>query len=365
MDNKKKMPMRFAAIGQHIETNLPDPSAVKVSGKDWVFWGADNAFPQYVAQLRDSVPSLSSIISGFADYICGDDVLLNVLMEGNRAGCVDRKGTTLVQLVRGLAEDLATYNGFALEVIRSNEGGIAELVRLSMDCVRIDKDAQAVFYSEKWADRYNRADNIITLPVFSNEIPQPDSVLYVKADNYGIYPQPTCQPALIACELERGIDEYHLNSLNNSFMGSWVINFNNGTPSQEEMDEVERTFNAKFSGKDNAGRCVFIWNESIQNRTTMEQLKTEDFGTKYEALAERSRQQIFTAFRANPNLFGIPTASGFNSEEYESSFKLFNRTMVRPMQRLICDSFDKVLGVTGSVTFKPFSLETETETNVQ
>ena len=353
MDNKKKMPMRFAAIGQHIETNIPDPSAVQVSGRDYMNWGADNAFPQYVAKLRDTVPSLASIISGYADYICGDDVTVAVPVGSNQLGLVDRKGTTISQIVRGIAENLATYNGFALEVIRSNEGGIAELVLLPMDCVRIDKDCQAVFYSEKWADKYNRKDNMVVLPIFSKEVPQPDSVLYVKADNYGTYPQPTCQPALIACELERAIDEYHLNSINNGFMGSWVINFNNGTPSQEEMDEVESTFNAKFSGKDNAGRCVFIWNESIQNRTTMEQLRTEDFGEKYKSLSERARQEIFTAFRANPNLFGIPTASGFNSEEYESSFKLFNRTMVRPMQRLICDTFDKVLGVAGSLTFKP------------
>lgn len=72
------------------------------------------------------------------------------------------------------------------------------------------------------------------------------------------------------------------------------------------------------------------------------------------------------SFRANPNLFGIATESnGFNSEEYESAFKLFNRTQVKPAQRLICDAYDKIYGIPGVMTIVPFSMDGETESNVQ
>lgn len=357
----KPTSLRFSAIAQNIVTNIVSGDAVQVSGREYMNWGEDNTFPQYVARLRDNVPSLSSIISGFADYICGDDVILNYTLVEGHPNWVDRKGTTINDLVRGFAEDLATFNGFVPEVIRNNGGGISEIKRLPIVRVRTDKDVQSIHYSEAWGDKYNRKKNIVVLPIFKedsalDDSALDDSALLVKADTYGVYPQPTCAPALIACELERSIDEYHLNNINNAFTGSFIVNFNNGVPTQEEMDEVERTFDAKFTGKDNAGRCIFIWNDSIANRTTLEPLRTEDFGEKYKALAERSRQQIFTAFRASPNLFGIPTASGFNNEEYEASFRLFNRTMVRPMQRLICDTFDRILGTKGALTIKPFSL---------
>ena len=83
----------------------------------------------------------------------------------------------------------------------------------------------------------------------------------------------------------------------------------------------------------------------------------EDFGEKYNSLEKRARQQIFTAFRANPNLFGIPTDNlGFSSEEYEASFKLFNRTMVQPIQKDIAEALEKIFG-TEVVTFVPFNMD--------
>ncbi|MGD7407521.1 hypothetical protein ACQCP7_25950, partial [Ralstonia pseudosolanacearum] len=81
---------------------------------------------------------------------------------------------------------------------------------------------------------------------------------------------------------------------------------------------------------------ILSWNANKESAATIESVKIEDFGARYDALAKRCRQEIFTAFRANPNLFGIPTESlGFSSEEYESAFKLFNRTQIRPCQRKI------------------------------
>jgi hypothetical protein len=90
----------------------------------------------------------------------------------------------------------------------------------------------------------------------------------------------------------------------------------------------------------------------------------EDFGEKYQSLAKHSRQQIFTAFRANPNLFGIPTESlGFSQEEYESAFRLYNRTQIRPVQRLIADTYDKIYQKKGVLTITPFSIAEDSATD--
>lgn len=151
-------------------------------------------------------------------------------------------------------------------------------------------------------------------------------------------------------------------------MGSYIINFNSGVPSDAEMDEIERNANEKFTGVQNAGRLMLCFNDSGETATTVERLEMDDFGDKYSTLAKHCRQQIFTAFRANPNLFGIPTESlGFSSEEYESAFKLYNRTQIRPVQRRIVDALDYIFDVKGCITIKPFSIEDgkTTDTNVQ
>jgi hypothetical protein len=56
--------------------------------------------------------------------------------------------------------------------------------------------------------------------------------------------------------------------------------------------------------------------------------------------------------------------TGFSTEEFEQSFKLYNRTQIQPVQRLICDAYDKIYGQKGVLTIKPFSLDGNTEDNV-
>ena len=73
-----------------------------------------------------------------------------------------------------------------------------------------------------------------------------------------------------------------------------------------------------------------------------------------------------TAFRATPNLFGIPTeTTGFSEQEFKESFRLYNRTMVKPIQVLIADMFEKALGEKGVLSITPFTLDGAGEDNVR
>ena len=71
---------------------------------------------------------------------------------------------------------------------------------------------------------------------------------------------------------------------------------------------------------------------------------------------------IFTTFRASPQLFGIPQENGgFNNTEYEELFKLYNRTVVKPLQKKMIDVFDKIFDIKGSITITPYSLNYDAE----
>lgn len=351
--------IRFAAIRPYIERNLISHEVVKAPGKDYMIWGDGNIFPNYLASLSDSVPTLATIISGCTDYTCGDGVTSAVVPSK-----VNSKGQTLADLVRLIAEDYFRYGGFALQVIRTRDRmGIAELYHIPMQFLRTSKDADVFWYCEEW-DSY-RVKTLI-YPAYMKDSDAASSVYYYRNTSTSPYPKPLYLSALEACIIERKINEFQLNSISNGFMGSYLINFNNGDPGDEIKDEIERDFNEKFSGSENAGRVVFSWNDSKDVMTTLQKLDATDFGERYKVLADRSRQQIYTAFRANPNLFGIPTENlGFSSEEYESAFKLFNRTMIRPAQMIIADTFSKLYGVEGAISITPFSLDGQTEKTVE
>ena len=170
------------------------------------------------------------------------------------------------------------------------------------------------------------------------------------------YPAPLYCAAVKACELERGITDYHVNALENAFTGSLVINFNSGVPTDEVKEEIERAFTEKFSGSQNGGRIAFSWNPNRESATTFQSVKVEDFGARYDALSKWARQQIFTAFQAVPALFGLMTeTTGFSEQEFQQAFRLYNKTRVLPVQRRITDALELIFGA-GVVTITPFSL---------
>lgn len=361
---------KFAAIDTYVEHAIVSPKESLVSGADRYRWGDKDAYPAYLAELYDDVTTLRSVIDGCVDYIGGDDVIFS----GERDRVLNNRGETAAEIVAQMARNTKQYGGFALEVVRNRKGGVAEIYCIDLKYLRTNKENTVFWYSEKWGKSQPDAQEMPAfLPTLAEEWPmlsdeQRDrnvsSILWVKMSRTGVYPAPPYAAAVKACEIERNIDDFHLNNLDNGFAASCVINFNNGIPEDDEKAEIERDVREKMGGHQNAGRILLMFNPNKESAATIESLNVEDFGDRYDALAKRSRQAIFTAFRANPNLFGIPTENlGFSNEEYEAAFKLFNRTQVRPVQRKIADAFAKIYGAP-VLTIVPFSLAGESEKSV-
>lgn len=370
---KQRAAVTFAAIDKFVESNIVSAAEKNLVGQNRVIWGDGNRYPDYLLGLYMSVPTLGSIINGNVDYIAGDDI--KIVAPDFAEGIMNRRGDTIQEQIRDIAKDYEIYGGFALEVIRNAEGGIAEINHLDIRFIRTNKDCTVFYYSEDWGKSAS-SRNVFTYPAFMPNLDwisldeqardlHAASVVFVKNIKTQTYPMPIYAQAVKSCEIERAIDDYHLNSINNGFTSSMIINFNNGIPSDEQQDEIEKEVNEKFGGYQNAGRIMLSFNPNRESAATFEVPKVEDFGERYQALAKHSRQQIFTSFRANPNLFGIPTENnGFSNEQYEESFKLYNRTQIRPIQRKIADAYDRIFGIKSVLTIVPLSVESDTETNV-
>ena len=372
--NKEKKYVSFAAIDQFVETNIVLPTE-KVTNRDFVEWGKGNNYPGYLLELYNNVTTLRSIINGNIDFITGDDVSILPLGDRFAEGIMNTRGDLITDIVRDLAKDYNLYGGFALQIIRDHNGDVAEIYYIDMRFIRSNKENDVFYYNEHW-EKGGRTD-VIKYPKFMNNLNwasmtdeerdrHASSILFVKNVHTQVYPAPMYAASIKACEIERCIDDYHLNAIENGFTSSMIINFNNGDPGDEIKEEIEDDFNEKFSGHQNAGRIMFCWNRDRTSATTITEPKVEDFGNRYQALSTHSRQQIFSAFRAQPLLFGLTSDvnTGFSTEEFEQSFKLYNRTQIRPVQRIIADAFDRIYGAKGVLSIKPFSLESDTEQEV-
>ena len=374
-NNSRRSAFSFAAIDSYLETNIVSPVEKVLAGRDMVEWGTRNAYPDYLLDLYNNVPTLRSIINGNIDYVAGDDVIIMPLQEEFTNQEMNRRGDTIREQVKDIAKDFEIYGGFALQVIRNLAGEVAEVYYIDMRYLRTNKEGDVFYYSEKWG-KSSRTDMVV-YPAFLPKLEweklsdeernrHASSILFVKNVHTQVYPAPLYAASVKACEIERLIDEFHLADINNHFVSSAIINFNNGDPGQEIKSEIERGFNEKFCGASNGGRVAFSWNPNKESATDIVEFKMEDFGERYKALSLHSRTQIFTSFRAIPLLFGLTSEAntGFSTEEFEQSFKLYNRTQIQPVQRLICDAYDKIYGQRGVLTIRPFSLGGDTEDNV-
>ena len=364
MENKTEKRLIFAATDQSLESNIVLPTEIKAKGKDMVSWGDRNNYPDYLLSLYNNVTSLRSIINGTIDFVVGDGATIAHTLQGD---AMNDKGDTIIDLIKSLAKDYLIYGGMALQVVRGEDlETISALYYVDMRYLRSNKENDVFYYSEEFGQKYVKTDKVVAYPKFIPGAQHPASIIFVKNVNTQVYPAPLYAASVKACEIERNIDDYHLNSIHNGFSGSYIINFNNGVPSDAIKEEIERDVNTKFAGAQNAGRIVLSFNDSKDSQTTIQKAELQDFGEKYQALAKHSRQQIFTAFRATPNLFGIPTeTTGFSEQEFKESFRLYNRTMVKPIQVLIADMFEKALGEKGVLSITPFTLDGAGEDNVR
>ena len=366
----KRANVSFAAIDPYEETHIVAPTEKALLGKDMIEWGDGNLYPDYLYELYSNVATLKSVIDGCVDYIVGNDVTILPLRQGAKK--MNSKGSTIVEQVEDIARDYMTYGGFALQVIRGFDGKPSEIYHIDMRHIRMNKECDVFYYCEDWKKR--GVKKVVVYPKFmeldwatldeEQRNRHASTIHFVKNIRTQTYPSPKYSASVKSCEIERCIDDFHLNAINNGFSGSYIINFNNGVPEDAIKEEVEDNFNEKFSGHQNAGRIAFSWNQSKETAASIEQVQVQDFGEKYKSLESSSRQRIFTAFKANPNLFGIPTENlGFSSEEYESAFRLFNRTQIRPVQRKIADAYDYIYGKKGVLTIVPFSLDEDKATD--
>lgn len=358
MDNDKQQ-MKFSIFDGQAK---PIPSFVEKenTGKPYLSYGINNQFPQYLWDLYLRSAILQSIINGTSDYVMGNEIVYaNLPWIQKLADEANKDGETLDDIIKKITVDYLIFGGFALQIIYNKIGGIAELYWLDFRNCRLDKEGEKCYYSDDWV---KHANDYIVYDVYSPDKKRKKSCVYYFNGHItrGVYPIPKYNGALSALETSTEISKFHLNSILNNFSGNFIINFNNGQPSDDVQEDIERKIKQKFTSADNAGKFLIAFNDSKENAVSVERIQDDNFDKKYESLRTDTYKEIFVAFRAIPQLFGYSLeGTAFNKQEFTESFELYNKTTVQPIQKDIKRTFNKIFGVDNSMEIIPFSLEGE------
>ena len=233
------------------------PEIKEVSGEDWIEYGADNNYFQYLIDRYNGSPTNNAAINGISQAIYG---------KGINATDASRKPNEYAQMislfkkdvVRKLCYDLKLMGQCAMQVIyNKNRSKIVQIEHMPIETLRAEKcnedgDVPAYYYFKDWAN-IKRSDDPLRIPAFgmSNENIE---IYYIKPYKSGFYYYSPVdyQGGLQYAELEEEVSNYHLNNILNGLSPSMLINFNNGTPNQEERQLIESKIAQKFSGSSNA-----------------------------------------------------------------------------------------------------------------
>ena len=91
---------------------------------------------------------------------------------------------------------------------------------------------------------------------------------------------------------------------------------------------------------------IVSFNDDKDAATTIDDIPLNDAPEHYQYLSEECMRKIMLSHNVtSPLLFGIASTNGFssNADELKNSFILFDNMVIRPMQELLLDAFDKIL----------------------
>jgi len=328
------------------------PKITEQKNKDFVSYGEDNNYYQYLIDQYQGSPTNNAIINGITEMIYG---------KGLSATNSDKKPMEYAEAVtlfnkedlKKICSDFYLLGQATLQVYYNvDRSKIVKVEHFPVQTLRAEKadkkgDIKGYYYFHDWS-KYTNRDKLTRIPAFGsgdNAI----EILCIKPyrAGYFYYTPVTYQGALPYCELEAEVANYHINNIQNGMAPSMLLNFNNGTPDEESRELIERRIYEKFSGSSNAGKFILAFNDNQESAATIDPVQLSDAHNQYQFLSDEATNKILVGHRlSSPLLLGIRTGNnglGSNADELKQASILFDNMVIRVQQEYILDALDTIL----------------------
>lgn len=338
------MDSNLAVVDDNFSSDVPEMIVLKFAdskipvfketrNKDYIRYGEDNKYPEYLTYLFNKSAKHNAIITGKAKFIFGDGY-------ENGDMTVNRLGESLNDISKKALLDVEIYGGFYLEIVWNRSRRIQEIYHVDFTTIRVGKEG-GFFYKDDWGKWTNDEQPI---PAFDPNVPIGTQIYsymeYRPMAKY--YPL----PGYIGCnnyiETDIEVGKFYLSSIRNGMMPSKMIQFFKGEPSTDKKREIEARFAQKFAGAENAGKFIMVFNDLKADKgVQVDDLSGTELDKMFIELNKTVQQEIFSGHGVtNPMLFGIKTEGQLGgATELKTSYEIFVNTYAKPK----ADAFDKEL----------------------
>jgi hypothetical protein len=338
------------------------PHLVEKSNQDWVSFGEDNLYPNYLLDLFLGSAINGALVKSIGAMIYGEGLAATNADESDATKESYLRLTELLHnsdddVLKDLAMDLKLFGGCYVNVIWSRDRSrIAKLRHIPAQYIRsgkiIDGEVEHYYYSADWSKTRKAEYKPRAYKAFDTEDrTQASQILMIRDKNpalfYGFAPDYVAATDWIQMELE--IAQFHLSNITSGMTPSMHVGFSNGIPTEEERRTIERQLNAKFAGSGNAGKILITFNDGKETAPVIEPIQMNDAQSAWEGMSKQAVNQILAGHRVtSPILFGIRAEGGGlgnNADELRDAFSLFTNTVIVPFQSTLLKGLDKIFRV--------------------
>ena len=347
------------------EEKLYVPQLIETTTKrdDFIKYGEDNLYPNYLLSLLEKSAIHKSIQMGKQDMTVGNGLQLitenlppEQLAIVNKFLIMPNPYESLEDISYKIAMDLIIYGAYALNIIWSKDRQtIAEIYHIDygkLRCGKPDEDGNMpyYYYSDDWSDVKKHLPK--PYAVFSmDERKDPNQIYICKEYNpamkYYAIPQYSASIAYVEIDFEIGM--YHLNNIQNQLSPNYILQINTGIPEEEEQDILFREIKANFTGKHGQKFMVTFGNGQDQAPTFIP-IQTTDSDKQFLTLTDAVLQALCTANKVvSPMLLGIKTPGQLGGRsELVDAYDLYYATVINKLQKHILKTYHKILTINGT-----------------
>ena len=381
--------MKDNIININLETSTA-PVIAEVRGKDWIEYGDANGewrnlYPQFIIDLYYSSSITAAIVNSTAEMIAGENLIIededdrDLEARVKLQNFMDRANSneSLHEVLKKVAFDFKLQGAFALNVVWSKDRTqIAEIYHVDVSKIRCAKPdefgkTKGYYISADW--RNTRTNKPYYVPAFNpNDRTSANQIMYagLYSPNMNSYYTPDWVSCANWALIDGRVSEYHLNNISSGFSGSFMINFSNGIPTQEERFQIEQSLTDKFTGQNNAGKFILTFSDDKTRTPEIQAISPDKLSEQYLALQELLTQNILSGHRVtSPMLMGIKSDTGLgnHADELNSAANFYLNTTIKGFQDQIVKQLRKIFKVNqmdmpvNFVQLKPITLEFTSE----
>ena len=330
------------------------PKITEDKRKNWVNYGDDNNYYQYLIDLYTNSTTNHSIINGVSNMIYGkgiDATDSNTKTEEYAALRSIFSNTDLKNVVL----DLKLLGEGSFQIIYDN-GKVIKAEHFPRQTLRAEKmneygKIEAYYYFYDWSKLKpnSKPERIAAFGCGNGKEPE-IKIIKKYVSGYDYYCPVDYQGGLAYAELEGEVADYLINDVQNGFSGTKVVNFNNGIPDKEKQLNIKSDVMSKLTGS-KGEKVIIAFNNNAESKTTIDDVPLNDAPQHYEYLSRECQNKLIVAHRVtSPLLLGIRTENnglGSNADEIETASLLFDNITIKPYQELLIDCIDSILAVNG------------------